>query len=93
MKLYVCGRRGCAIMQTKLTLRLDGDLVRKAKAYARKSGKSVSALVADYFTLLGRGTGSGKTELTPTVRSLVGALKGRSVGEKDYYRHLEEKHR
>jgi predicted HicB family RNase H-like nuclease len=28
-------------VQTKLTLRLDERLVRRAKAYARKSGKSV----------------------------------------------------
>jgi hypothetical protein len=39
-------------MQTKRTLRLDDQLVKQAKTYAKKSGKFVSQLVADYFSLL-----------------------------------------
>ena len=39
-------------MGEKLTLRLDRSLIDRAKAYARARGKSVSRLVADYFTLL-----------------------------------------
>ena len=80
-------------MQTKLTLRLDDDLVRKAKAYARRSGKSVSSLVADFFALLGPRNGREGEELTPAVRSLLGALGEGRVTERDYRRHLEEKHR
>jgi hypothetical protein len=80
-------------MQTKLTLRLDSDLIRRAKLYSRRSGKSVSGLVADFFALLGEREGRDQDALTPTVRSLLGALGGRPVSEKDYYRHLEEKHR
>ncbi len=36
-------------MQTKLTLRLDEALIQRAKAEARRTGKSVSQLVAEYF--------------------------------------------
>ena len=36
-------------MQTKLTLRLDDWLIRKAKRFSKKTGKSVSKIVADYF--------------------------------------------
>ena len=86
-------------LQTKLTLRLDGALVRRAKAYARRSGKSVSAMVADFFALLGpdtdsrRGRGQEKeAELTPTVRSLLGVLPPKSVSEDQYRRYLERKH-
>lgn len=80
-------------MQTKLTLRLDETLVRRAKSYARRSGKSVSALVADFFALLGRPVeATAEEELTPTVRSLVGALEGARVSEDDSHRHLEQKH-
>lgn len=79
-------------MQTKLTLRLDDDLVRRAKAYARRSGKSVSALVADFFAQLERRTASDKPELTPAVRSLLGALANGKGDERDHRRHLEEKH-
>ena len=80
-------------MQTKLTLRLDDELVRKAKRYARPSGKSVSSLVADFFALLGPGSANKYSELTPTVRSLLRALERSPLSERDYHRHLEEKHR
>jgi hypothetical protein len=39
-------------MQTKLTLRLDDELINREKSYAKKSGKSVSQIVAAYFSLL-----------------------------------------
>jgi hypothetical protein len=39
-------------MQTKLTLRLDDELVRKAKKFSKRAGKSVSKIVADYFDKL-----------------------------------------
>ena len=37
-------------MQTKLTLRLDDRLIRDAKHHARQSGKSLSQMVAEYFS-------------------------------------------
>ncbi|MCZ6793991.1 MAG: DUF6364 family protein [Planctomycetota bacterium] len=78
-------------MQRKLTLRLDESLIKRAKAYARRSGKSVSQLVADYFSLLSRKR-QPKADFTPSVRSLKGALKKRKVTVKDYGRYLEEKY-
>jgi hypothetical protein len=39
-------------MQTKLTLRIDEELIERAKSYAHRSGKSVSRLVSDYLVLL-----------------------------------------
>jgi predicted transcriptional regulator len=80
-------------MQTKLTLRVDEELVRRAKEHARRSGKSVSRIVADFLALLEQPTERQVVELTPTVRSLLGALKGNPVGEEDYRRYLEEKYR
>ena len=79
-------------MQTKLTLRLDDALIKRAKSYARKSGKSVSQIVAGYFSLLDDKPEKEISELTPLVRSLKGSLKGGKVGKKDYYKFLEEKH-
>ena len=80
-------------MQTKLTLRLDDRLVRRAKAYARRSGKSVSQMVTEYFALLvGREEGEAGG-LPPTVKLLKGALRGRNVDRREYRRHLEEKYR
>jgi hypothetical protein len=80
-------------MNTKLTLRLDDQLIERAKQYAERSGKSVSQLVADYFALLDAGRPVPGTELTPRVRALVGALRGAPVGEEEYRAHLVEKHR
>jgi hypothetical protein len=82
------------IMKTKLTLRLDEALIKKAKAQAQKRGKSVSQLVADYFTVLDvlQETPSEK-KYGPITESLRGALRGASVDKDDYYRYLAEKHK
>ncbi|MFA5786163.1 MAG: DUF6364 family protein [Actinomycetota bacterium] len=79
-------------MNTKLTLRLDDELIRKAKRYSSESGKSVSQLVADYFALIDTDEDIPGTEITPRVRSLIGSLRGATATEADYRRHLEEKY-
>lgn len=84
-------------MNTKLTLRLDDQLIRRAKRHAGDSGKTVSRLVADYFALLTAGDAPAPAELTPRVRALQGALSGSGpdgsgLDETDYRRHLEEKY-
>ena len=79
-------------MQTKLTLRLDDKLINRAKSHARKSGKSVSQIVASYFSLLDDIPKKETSELTPIVRSLKGSLKGAKIDKKDYHNYLEEKH-
>lgn len=81
-------------MQTKLTLRLDERLIRRAKAYAHRSGKSLSELVADLFTRLQPPADEpAPDELSPAVRSLAGALAGHDLDREDYRRHLKQKHR
>lgn len=80
-------------MQTKLTLRLDDALIRRAKQYASRSGKSVSELVADVFSRLATPEPPPSRELTPAVRRLAGALSGRQLSRADYRKHLEERHR
>ncbi|HYO45356.1 MAG TPA: DUF6364 family protein [Gemmatimonadota bacterium] len=79
-------------MQTKLTLRLERELIERAKKIARRRGKSVSKMVADYFRTL-ETVNKEDQELAPLTRSLQGILRGSSLDERDYRRHLEEKHR
>jgi hypothetical protein len=79
-------------MQTKLTLRLDDELINRAKSYARRSGKSVSQLVAGYFSMLDNKPDKKISDLTPIVRSLKGSLKGAEIGKKDYRKYIEEKY-
>ncbi len=79
-------------MQTKLTLRLEREIIENAKNEARKRGTSVSKMVADYFT--GIQTREGSLEgLPPLTASLLGSLKGRSVHRERYRLHLEKKYR
>jgi hypothetical protein len=80
-------------VNTKLTLRLDEELIRAAKRYAGSSGKSVSQLVADYFALIDADAPAADADLTPRVRALLGSLSGSAADEQDYRRHLEDKHR
>ena len=77
-------------MQTKLTLRLEEQLIECAKAHAKKRGKSVSQMVADYFALLDRD--DRPETLAPLTRSLYGTLGGTAVNEGTYREHLEEKY-
>jgi len=80
-------------METKLTLRLEKELIERAKVYSRKSGKSISRLVADYFILLDTGEQTqASSGLPPLVSSLKGSLRSAAVSEEDYHRYLEDKY-
>ncbi|HDL18072.1 MAG TPA: antitoxin [Bacteroidetes bacterium] len=79
-------------MQTKLTLRLDGDLINKAKILAGKKGKSLSKLVAEYFAYITSKELSDQKDLTPIVKSLYGSLANEKVDETDYKEYLEKKY-
>lgn len=79
-------------MQTKLTLRLDDDLINKAKVIAQKRGKSLSKLVADYFNFIATKELDSETELPPIVKSLYGSLADVNVDETDYKEYLERKY-
>ena len=78
-------------MNTKLTLRMDAELVRTAKTEAGRRGKSVSKIVGEFFdTLASRPR--VKSELPPITASLVGILKASKISEADYRKHLREKY-
>jgi hypothetical protein len=75
-------------MDTKLTLRLDDELIERAKKEARKRGSSLSKMVAGYFR--GITTSPKKSDLPPVTARLLGVLRGADAA--NYRRHLEEKH-
>ena len=91
-------------MDRKLTLRLDEALIEQAKQHARKSGKSVSQMFANFVTALAAlearkqldaESGLDVDALFPVTRSLLGILKSdRNDGYKQaYHDNLEGKHR
>jgi GTP1/Obg family GTP-binding protein len=77
-------------MQSKMTLLLDEELIKKAEAAALERGKSVSQMVAEFFESLGKNA-PYDNELPPLTSSLLGILKGVEVDVDDYKKHLEEK--
>ena len=78
-------------MQTKLTLRIDEQIIKKAKIISMKKGKSLSKIVSDYLQSLDESTNSVK-DIPPVTKSLIGILKNRNINEKDYKKHLAKKH-
>ncbi|HVR08966.1 MAG TPA: DUF6364 family protein [Thermoanaerobaculia bacterium] len=79
-------------MPTKLTLRIEEELIERAKAYSRETGKSVSQLVAGYLAALPRRQSEEPVRQTPIARSLRGMLRGAEIDAQAYRRHLEEKY-
>ena len=79
-------------MSTKLTLRLDEELIQNAKKYAKESGKSVSLIVADLFEFIRNEQTDAENEEFPATNSLRGVLKDKAVSEQDYLDHLENKY-
>ena len=78
-------------MQIKLTLRLYERLIRDAKHYARRSGKSLSQMVAEYFCAV-TSPDVVREDLMQAVSRLKGALAVTNFDPEDYQRYLEEKH-
>ncbi len=79
-------------MQTKLTLRLEEELIEQAKSYAAHAGKSVSQIVAEYFRLLTSEKKKIPSSSSPVTSSLRGLLRESKLDEKDYRKYLEKKH-
>jgi len=79
-------------MTTKLTLRLSPLLIKRAKVYAKKHGKSVSQIVGDYFSLLSQSAATKRMAPLPLTQSLRGVLKESHVSDKDYKKYLEDKY-
>lgn len=78
---------------SKLTLSVDGAVVKRAKRYASKRGTSVSRLVEQYLELLSRPTPADDESVTPLLKQLRADLKGVTGDVSDYHRYLERKYR
>lgn len=61
-------------MDTKLTLRLEQNVIEKAKNYARLHKTSLSALIENYLQKI-TSNNEEKDKITPLVKSLSGILE------------------
>lgn len=61
-------------MTTKLTLTIEEDVIKIAKTYAHKKGKSLSELIESYLKTLTAKT-TKDDELSPKVKKMVGTIK------------------
>ncbi len=86
-------------MPTKLTLRIDEELIAKGKREAAKRGMSLSQLVAELLKVMPDPEENWESELTPWTRSLMGVLEGEYTHKSDeaikeeYGSYLEDKYR
>lgn len=81
-------------MDTKLTLRLDKEIIEKAKFLARKHNQSLSALTEDlYKNALLEESLEADPELSPIAQKYLGILKNR-IGDEEEGKlsRLKEKH-
>jgi hypothetical protein len=60
-------------MNTKLTLKLDHRVIKKAKEYARLHNTSLSSMIESYLQKIIDGNLKGEN-ITPLVKSLSGIL-------------------
>ncbi len=80
-------------MNAKLTLKLDRQVIKDTKRYARQHGTSLSRLVESYFSKLTRGFRE-EARLSGTVAELAGIVKGVEIddAEDGYAAYLSEKY-
>ncbi len=81
-------------MDHKLTLKIDKQVIDKAKIYARKNNTSLSRLIEAYLQFITSSGSADSGEVTPLVKSLSGVIKSSKLpNDKDAYRnHLTVKY-
>lgn len=76
------------VMNTKLTLNVDDEVIRKAKIVAKGRGRSLSDLVEAYLRMISENQETGAGEVSPKVRALCGSF--RLPADFDYKKELGE---
>lgn len=84
-------------MDSKLTLKLDKNIIEKAKEYAKEHQISLSRLIESYLSslLISSDKKEDKIEISPFVKSIfTGVELSNDVDVKEEYgNYLEEKYR
>ena len=82
------------IMNAKLTLKLNKNVIDRAKFYAQNTNQSLSSLVENYFNFISEKTDINEYEISEIVQELSGVIKlGDNFDLKtEYQYHLLEKY-
>jgi len=82
-------------MNTKLTLKLDQEVIEKAKKYAADQKLSLSKIVEAYLQSLTRNEKNVEMEISPFVKSMATGIKVPKDLDykKEYSNHLNEKYK
>jgi len=80
-------------METKLTLKLETSVIKRAKGYAKKRKTSLSKLVENYLESVSSPS-KDEIKITPIVKSLSGIIKLPADFDykKEYGAHLWKKY-
>lgn len=83
-------------MNTKLTLTIEQEIIKKAKAYAKGKNRSLSDIIENYLKILTKEEQKEKAKkLNPIVKSLKGSFKMPETDmdyKKELRNRLEEKY-
>jgi hypothetical protein len=83
-------------MNTKLTLTIEQDIIKKAKEYAKDNNRSLSDIIENYLKILTKDEQKEKSKrLNPIVKSLKGSFKMPKKDmdyKKELRNRLEEKY-
>ncbi|MEY4273831.1 MAG: hypothetical protein RL638_779 [Bacteroidota bacterium] len=79
-------------MDTKLTLKLDQDVIEQAKSFAKEKNTSLSKLIENYLSMLVEQ--KAISDVTPLVKSLSGivSLPENFDQRSAYQKHLVNKY-
>ena len=82
-------------MDTKLTLKLDQEIIEKAKHYASEKKLSLSRLIENYLNSLTSDKPNNDLQISPFVKSLSSAIKIPADYDykKDRADYLEQKYK
>jgi hypothetical protein len=76
------------MLKTKLTVRVEKDLLEKVKHYAAKNNTTLTNLIDSYLRHI---PGQGPLEDAPIVRRISGTMT-MDASLQDFKKHLEEKY-
>ncbi len=80
-------------MDTKLTLKLDESIIKKAKQFAKENNISLSKLIEGYLKALTNNDSSKDIQISPLVESITGVIAEPDEERKNYNNYLNKKYK